>query len=357
MINVATKSKSSSNLFTRLFRNILIDWGRTQLLVCSVFIVLLALAPLVIHSPYYLGILILTVLYAIIGISWNIVAGFTGQLLIANIIFVAFGAYTTIVLANTYNISPWIGLPISGFVAAIGGLIVAFISLRYGLKADYFALFTVGLMTALRAIFLKWDFVGGSVGMWVRLENPSFSRMVFANKGPYLYIALGLLIIYLLIQYLLYSSKTGKYFIAIREDEAAAAALGINTTLYKTLALVIGSALAGVGGGFYIMYVTFIDPTQIFNLGLNVEIAIAAPVIGGLGSIAGPFLGALLNKPLAELIRGLLTTGSNGMTLIIYGSFVIIAVLFMPRGITGLLHKAYLKLQARLLNENKDLEG
>lgn len=330
-------------------RRILLDWDKTQLLISFVVLGLIALSPLFIDSTYYIGIVILTTLYMFTGISWNIVAGFAGRLLIAHIIFLAVGAYTTIVLFNTFGVSPWIGIPIAGVVAAIFGLGVAFITLRYGLKMDYFALFTIATMVAMKALFLKWDFVGGAVGMGLSLSDPSWEKMIFADKEPYLYIALGLTVIGVIIQYLIYRSKMGKYFMAIREDEAAAAALGVNTSLYSTLALLIGSAMAGVGGGFYVMYVTYIEPPQVFDLGLNVEIIMAAPIIGGLGSLAGPVVGSLLNKPLVELIRGFLAGGRGGTTLIVYGTFLILAIIFMPRGVTGLLHTLYQRIRRRWL--------
>jgi branched-chain amino acid transport system permease protein len=326
---------------------ILMDWDRTQLAICLLLLGLVALSPLVVDSPYYMGILILATLYAFIGISWNIVAGFAGQLLIAHVIFLAMGSYTTIVLLNRFMISPWVGIPIAGIVAALLGLVVAAITLRYGLKADYFALFTIALMVALKTLFLKWDFVGGAIGMGLRLNIRTWDRMIFAEKEPYLYIALALALIGLFVQYRIYRSKLGKYFIAIREDESAAAALGVNTSLYKTLAVVIGAAMAGIGGGFYVMYVTFVEPPQVFDLGLNVEIVMAAPIIGGLGSLAGPILGAFLNKPLADLIRGILSTETSGSSLIVYGSFLILAILFMPRGIAGVLHHVYLRWRRR----------
>jgi branched-chain amino acid transport system permease protein len=257
---MSTKSstKTSRGFLPDWLRYILIDWDRTQLLISFIIVALIALSPLVVKSPYYLGIIILTTLYMFTGISWNIVAGFAGQLLIAQIIFLAFGAYTTIVLANTYEISPWIGILIGGIVAGLSGLVMAFITLRYGLRMDYFALFTIALLIALRTLFLKWEFVGGAVGMWFRINDPSLGKMIFPNKEPYLYIAVVLVIVGILIQYQIYRSKMGKYFMAIREDEDAAAALGINTSLYKTLAVVIGATLAGIGGGFYVIYLTFI---------------------------------------------------------------------------------------------------
>ena len=181
--------------------------------------------------------------------------------------------------------------------------------------------------------------------MYLRLETPSVAKMIFASKLPYLYISLILLAAGVIIQYLIYRSKMGKYFIAIREDEAAAAALGVNTTLYKTLAVMIGTALAGVGGGFYVIYVTYIDPTGIYNLGVNAEIVMASPIIGGLGSLIGPLLGALVNKPIAEIIRANLAEARSGITLIVYGLFLIASIMFMPRGLAGLIHNVYDRLR------------
>ncbi len=346
-MNPEISSKSSNNPIRNWFRGVLLDWDRTQMLISFVLVGVLALAPFYISSSYYLGILVLAAIYAFIGISWNIVAGFTGQLLIAHIIFLAVGAYTTIVLFNNFLISPWVGILIAGMVAGLFGVVVAFITLRYGLKVDYFALFTIALMVAMRTLFLKWDYVGGAVGMWFRLTDPSFDKMIFADKAPYLYIALVLVVIGLLVQYRIYRSKMGKYFMAIREDDDAASALGVNTSRYKMLSVVIGATMAGIGGGFYMMYVTFIEPPQVFNLGLNVEIVMAGPIIGGLGSLAGPIVGALLNKPFAEIMRGVLTEGRSGSSLIVYGSFLILTIMFMPRGVTGVLHTIYRRIIGR----------
>jgi branched-chain amino acid transport system permease protein len=168
--------------------------------------------------------------------------------------------------------------------------------------------------------------------------------MIFSTKEPYLYIAMALLALGVIVQYRIYRSKMGKYMLAIREDESAAAALGVNTSLYKTLAVVIGAVMAGIAGGFYVMYVAFVEPPQVFDLGFNVEIVMASPIIGGLGSLAGPILGAFLNKPLAELIRGMLSAQTSGSSLIIYGSFLILSILFLPRGIAGALHDLYNKI-------------
>jgi len=338
MGNMSTHSINNQN---KLIQFLFGTWERTQLTISAGLLLLMVFSPLVIKSPYYIGVITLACLYAFIGISWNIISGFCGQLLIAHIIFIGLGGYTTIVLLNNYGISPWIGIPIGGFVSGIAGVVVALITVRYGLKLDYFALFTIALLVALRTLFLKWEFVGGAVGMYLRQETPSLNRMIFISKLPYLYIACSLLLFGIIIQYLTYKSKFGKYFIAIREDETAAAALGVNLTKYKTLAVMIGTALAGLGGGFYIIYVTYIDPTGIFNLGFNAEMVMASPIIGGLGSLVGPILGALVNKPIAEIIRANLAEARSGITMIVYGIFLISAVLFLPRGLAGLIQTLY----------------
>jgi branched-chain amino acid transport system permease protein len=338
-----TFQKPSRNWLRYLFA----DWERTQLVISFVLLALVLIISGILNalnSPYFLGILVLATLYALVGITWNIVAGFAGQLLIAHVIFLGIGAYTTIVLNDRFGVSPWLGIPAGGIVAGLLGVVVALITLRYGLKADYFALFTIALLVTLKTLFLKWKLVGAAEGLWLQLGNTGWRNMIFATKEPYLYIAVVLLALGVIVQYLIYRSKTGKYLLAIREDESAAAALGVNTSLYKTWAVVIGAVMAGIAGGLYVMYVTFIEPPQVFDLGFNVEIVMASPIIGGLGSLAGPLLGAFINKPLAELIRGLFSAQTSGTSLIIYGSFLILSILFMPRGIAGVLQDLYLKL-------------
>lgn len=332
--------KSSRNLFQYLFA----DWERTQLVISFFLIAVVGVISIFEDSPYILGILILATLYAYVGITWNIVAGFAGQLLIAHVIFLGIGAYTTIVLYDRFDISPWLGIPAAGIMAGLLGMLVSFITLRYGLKADYFALFTIALLVTLKTLFLKWNFVGSALGLWLQLSDASLKNMIFNTKQPYLYIAMVILTLGVIVQYRIYRSKMGKYMLAIREDESAAAALGVNTSLYKTYAVVISAIMAGIAGGFYVMYVTFVEPPQVFDLGFNVEIVMASPIIGGLGSLAGPILGAFLNKPLAELIRGMLSAQTSGSSLIIYGSFLVLSILFLPRGIAGALHDLYKKI-------------
>lgn len=353
--NNNTKQKSRKS-FSQWWRETLLDWEKAQMVATFFIIIIIATTPLYIKQPYLMGIVVLTVIYSYVGLTWNIVSGFTGQILIGHLIFFATGSYTTIMLYNILGISPWLGLIASAFTAGLLGLLVSLITLRYGLKKDYFALFTIALLVAFRPLISKWRLAGGSSGIGVRFTGVSLQNMIFVEKTPYLFIGLVLLIIAVFIQYFIYRSKMGKYFLAIREDEDAAASLGVNTSLYKTINLLISSSMAGIGGGFYIMYITFIDPPQIFHLGVNVEIAIVAPLIGGLGTLLGPIIGAALNKPFVDLTRIWFIGQAAGISLVVYGLFLIIFILFLPKGITNWIrHGPYVKL-CRYLTEKQNKE-
>lgn len=349
---MSVQSLASPSPLKAWWRSILLDWDKLQLFASLVIVFLLGLFPLFTQQPYLLGVVILTVVYAYVGITWNIVVGFAGQMLLAHLNFLAFGAFTTIILKERFGVTPWLGLFAGAVVAGMLGWVIAKITLRYGLKMDYFALFTIALMTAFGPLISRWPLAGGATGIGVAYKGVSFMDMTFVDKAPYLYIALVILLLGILIQYRLYRSKMGKYFLAIRENEDAAATLGVNLAYYKTMAVVISAVMAGFGGGFYVMYVTFIDAPQIFNLAINLEIVMVAPLIGGLGTLIGPIIGSLINKPLAELLRVLFMEQIGGSSLVVYGLFLMLVILFLPHGITKKIYDGpYTRLRRRLLAE------
>jgi branched-chain amino acid transport system permease protein len=344
-MSAAVKSPGSGNgLALNLFQRVFLDWDKTQLVLSLILIVLFSLSPLVVHSPYYMGIIILTVIYAYVGLAWNITVGFAGQLLIGHVTFFGLGAYTTLLLFEIFRLSPWIGVPLAAIPSVAMGLLMSYLTLRYGLKLDYFALFTLAIMIILSVVFSQLPWAGGAQGIWITYRGVSFEYMMFKDKAPYLYIGLVLLLIGVILTYRIYRSKTGKYLLAIREDEAAAAALGVNTARYKTIALLITAAMEGVGGGFYAIYTTLVEPPLVFNLALNVEL-LTSPLIGGLGTIIGPLLGAILNKPVVEILRGMLQNIRAGSTLIVYGLFLIVSILFLPRGVAGMVQDVYVRVR------------
>ena len=346
------KTSTSRILMKRFVIEIMRDWDKAQLFLSLFIMLVIAVLPIFIKSPYYLGIIAMTVLYAYIGMAWNFVGGYAGQLLIGHITFFGIGAYTTIMLFVLLGISPWIGMLGSAVSAIALALVFAFLTLRYGLKLDYFALFSLAVMVTMGILFSQIEIAGGAEGLWLEFKGFSFVDMSFKYKGSFIYIALGMLLIALLINYKLYRSKAGTYWLAIRDDELAASVLGVNIAKFKTLALVLTAALEGIGGGFYVMYTTVIEPPLVFNLALNVEL-ITAPLIGGLGTIIGPILGAIINKPVVEIIRGSLGNIRAGSSQIIYGLFLIVFILYLRNGFAGIVHNFYRHLQKKMLQEEE----
>ncbi len=333
------------NWLTRTF----LDWNNAQF-ICGLLIILLAaLSPLVVESPYYLNIIILTALYAYVGLAWNIVGGYAGMMLFGFIPFFGLGAYTTVILLNVFSISPWIGILLGAIPAVLLGLFIAFLTLRYGLKEDYFILFSMAVMVVLALTFSKIKIAGGAIGISIPYTGPSLLKMAFASKTPYLLLSLGLLLLGLSANFLVARSKLGRYLVAIRESEEGAQALGVNISLYKTIALLISTGLNGLAGGFYLVYTTFIDPPLVFGAPFNFEL-IMAPIIGGRGSVLGPILGAMLNKPMAELVRGYFSAEKAGTTLMIYGGLLMIFILFLPKGVVGLVKEPYMRWRSRVLD-------
>lgn len=324
----------------------LADWNNVQLAIGLAIIVGLFLTPLFVTRVFWLNILILSVIYGVAAFAWNIIGGYCGQLLIGFVAFFGTGAYCTVMLLNHLNVTPWLGIPLSALPPMALGAVMSIVALRSGLKLDYFALFTIAIMTSMALVFSRWPLAGGALGMSVRWMGESFYRMAFRDRAAYLYIGTVLLLGGLLLTYFLSRSRIGKYLEAIREDESAAAALGINITKYKTLAMVISAGMAGVAGGFYAIFTAFIEPPVIFGLPFNVELLVA-PIIGGKGTILGPIVGSFFNKPVAELVRSYSGVGRSGLSLIVYGVFLIVFILFMPEGIVGKLKRTFVRAKNR----------
>jgi branched-chain amino acid transport system permease protein len=346
----ATISSQPSKKTSNWLAELLMDWTKTQFMFSLLILLAAAVLPIFIRSPYYLGIVVLTLIYALVGISWNIVAGIAGQFLIGHIFFFGIGAFTTMSLFNAFNISPWLGIPAGALISIVVGIGITYLASRYGLKLDYFALFTIALVVVVAILFSQIDFLGGTSGLYILFKGDSLREMSFVRKEPYLYIALSLTLGAVVAQYRLFNSRMGRYFIAMREDEDAAAALGVNISYYKMHAVTIAAALAGLGGGFWAVYVTFVDSFGVFNMAFDVELCLVGPIVGGLGSLIGPLLGSIINKPAVELLRGAAGSLHTGLREIFYGGFLILFVLFLPKGITGLLYGPYRKLRIWLQN-------
>ncbi len=309
------------------------------------FLVVLALFPLVVRDPYYQHLMILVLLWVAIGTGWNLISGYAGQVLFGAAAFFGTGAYTAALLSNKLEISAWWGLPLGGVCAMILALPFGWICFR--LRGPYFALATLALNEIMRHIATIWEsLTEGMVGILV--------MQTFVSKVPYYYIALGIAVGSLVVIEFIVRARWGYYFVSIREDQDAAESMGINTTYYKMVALCIASCMMGLSGALYTNYMGFVDPKVVFSLHDISIMAILVGIVGGVGTVYGPAIGAFIMVAVQEIFRsggfGLLAklsaaTGSPFVDkvtrfvgeahVLSFGLLVVFVILFLPNGVVG----------------------
>jgi branched-chain amino acid transport system permease protein len=286
-------------------------------------------------SPYVVHILVLVLFFAYLGTAWNILGGYAGQFSFGHAAFFGLGAYTSTLLLVRAGVSPWLGLGAGGLVAAAFGCFAGSLAFRYGLRGPYFALVTLAFAEMLRLIAVNWMGIGGPMGILIPLPRggDSWWRLQFREKLPYYYVMLGLLAVALWLTRRLERSRLGYTLAAIRENEDAAEASGVDTRRAKLAAMALSSFLTALGGTFYAQYFSFVDPTLAFGVPVSVEILLR-PIVGGPGTLAGPLLGSLVLTPLSELTRWAIR-GRPGVDLMIYGAILVVVITFLPRGLMG----------------------
>jgi branched-chain amino acid transport system permease protein len=299
-------------------------------LTAIIILLIAAVLPLVVTQSYYQHLMILVLIWVIIGSSWNLLAGYTGQVSFGHAAFFGIGAYTAGILNTKLALSPWWGMAFGGFSAVILGLLIGYLCFR--LRGPYFALATLATGEILRLIANNWvDFTEGMVGILI--------MQTFVSKLPYYYIILCTAAGCIWVIHLVMNSKWGYYFVSIREDQDAAESLGIDTTLYKNVSLMISSFFTGTAGAFYMNYMGFIDPSVVFSLH-NISIqAILVGIIGGVGTLWGPTLGGLVMVGIQELFRsaifGLAPKWVSQGHAMAFGLLVVLTILFMSNGLVG----------------------
>ena len=304
------------------------------LLQLSALTALLA-APALSLSSYTLNLLIMMFLHGYLSTTWNILGGFAGQHSLGHAAFVGIGAYTSTLLLASYGISPWIGMFLGGIIALAYGLLLGYAAFRCGLKGPFFLLLTIAAAMILMITVLNLRSLGGASGIVVPFEGSSPLYFQFENKVTYYYAGLGFLLMGVWVSYVIRRGRVGYYFIAIRENEDAAQALGINVLRYKLIATAISAFLSAFGGTFYAQYIFFIDPESLLSIGLSIEILIY-PIFGGIGTVLGPAVGTFVLYPVGELARYFWGGSVSGIHLLFYGGFLMLAIIFMPEGVVGL---------------------
>ncbi|MBP8626740.1 MAG: branched-chain amino acid ABC transporter permease [Syntrophorhabdaceae bacterium] len=286
---------------------------------------ILCIIPLIGLSSYLMHILILVLMWSVIGMAWNILGGYTGQVSFGHAAFFGFGAYTAGLLYQHLGISAWWGLPISIVILTALSLVIGYICLR--LRGAYFALATLALGEVCRVAAENLvNFTQGNMGIMLR-------ERTWVDKTWYFYVILLIAAATYLLIKIIMESKLGYYFVAIREDQDAAESLGIDTTFYKTISLCLSGVSTGIAGAFYMNYMGYIDPATVFPLS-EVSIAtVMVVMVGGAATYWGPVIGALIMVFLAEVIRSLPHIGAAHQT--IFGVILILIIMFLPNGIVG----------------------
>ncbi|MBC7803010.1 MAG: branched-chain amino acid ABC transporter permease [Candidatus Parcubacteria bacterium] len=288
-------------------------------------------------NPYILSVATLILYLAYTGQAWNVMMGFAGQLSLGHSIYVGVGAYASAAIFFHYGIGPWAGLWLSIALCVAIGAAIGFLAFRFGISGVYFALLTIAFCEFTRIGFDHLQWTGGSGGLFLKVAQRD--QIDLANfRGPpamYYYTILFLTVAALALCSFLLKSKAGYYWQAIRENEEAAQALGINTFRWKMLAVVISSAMTAVAGVFFAFYYNNLFPEQIFHISRSIEI-ILGPIIGGVGTLFGPILGAAVLTILADGITEVLAALGweiPGIKQVFYGIVMLLVIMFLPHGI------------------------
>ena len=293
-----------------------------------------ATLPLFVAANTALNFAVFTLIIALAAQGWNILAGFGGGFSFGHAAFFGTGAYATALLQARTGINAWAAFAGGIALGALVGRIIGGLAFRAGLRGSYFALVTLAFAEVFRILANAWDFTGGAAGVLTRLD-PRPANMQFADRGSFYWLALAFVGAALLLTARVASSRFGARLVALRENEDAARALGVDVVATKLHAITLSAGVTAAAGGLYAQYFLFVDPGIAYGTWISVE-ALLAPIIGGLGTVWGPVIGAVALHGLGQLAKG--AAGAvPGVDLVAYGVLLILAVAFAPRGLLGLL--------------------
>jgi branched-chain amino acid transport system permease protein len=299
----------------------------------ALFALVMGLVPVFTDSGVWLNFVMMSLYAGLLAQAWNLLGGFGGQFSFGHALFFGFGAYVQAIAQLQFGLNPWVGLVMAGLVAGMVGLAVGALSFRYGLRGSYFALVTLAFAEVCRILALSVPFTGAGVGLMIPLQE-SFGNLQFSSRVGYLYLILVLVVVALLVTWWLQHSRFGAYLQAVRDNEDAARAAGVDPFRIKLGAIGLSGAFMGWAGAFYVQVFQYIDPAIAFGPHTSVE-ALVAAIVGGMGTLWGPLLGAFALHILADLTRNLFGE-LPGINMVIYGAVLVIIVMFLPRGISGM---------------------
>ena len=299
----------------------------------AVFAAVVGALTLAVDSGVWLTFIMLTLYGALLAQAWNILGGFGGQFSFGHAVFFGTGAYVQAMAQLQGGLNAWVALLLAVAAAAAVGAFIGALAFRYGLKGSYFALVTLAFAEVFRIVAVSVDFTGGGVGLMLPLKE-SVANLQFGSRKGYIALMLGFVVAALLVTAWLRHSRFGARLQAVRDNEDAARAVGVNPFTTKLGATVLSGGFTGAAGAFYVQVFQYIDPGIAFGPHVSVE-ALVAAIVGGMGTLWGPVLGALVLHALADVTRNLFGA-LPGINLVIYGVVLVLIVMFMPRGIAGL---------------------
>jgi branched-chain amino acid transport system permease protein len=307
-----------------------------------VLILLAGLATLLVAAPafagdYLLTLLILILYFAYLGLAWNVMMGFAGQLSLGHALYVGLGAYIASALFVRFGVAPWLGLLAAVPAAALAGAFIGFLAFRFRVAGVYFAILTIAVAEFARVGFDHLSWTGASAGLFLPVTQYSHNDLWHLRGSPamFYYVLLAATSIAFVVCRALLQSRIGYFWLAIREDEQAARSLGIDTFAYKMAAVVISAGMSAIAGVFYAFYYNNLFPEQVFHISRSIEI-ILAPIIGGVGTLFGPILGSFVFEFISEGLRAVLGwfgVDLPGIKQVFFGVILLIVVVAMPDGV------------------------
>jgi branched-chain amino acid transport system permease protein len=305
-----------------------------HLALAGLLAIVVALLPLVVKDVYVQNILILTLMYAALSQSWNILSGYCGQISLGHALYFGLGAYTTALLFTKFGVLPWFGMLAGGVLSATIALALGYPCFR--LRGHYFVIATIVIAETAYLLVLNWDWAGAALGIDMPVRQDSWATFQFArSKLPYFYFALVLACLTWLVTWALEDSKWGYWWRAVKDNPEAAESLGVVVFSSKMAAAAVSAFFTAIGGAFYAQFVSYIDPGSVMSFEFSLLMALPA-VLGGIGTLWGPVLGAAILVPLTELTRSYMGGSGKGVDLIVYGSLIMIIALARPEGLVGL---------------------
>ncbi len=310
---------------------------RHELVVGAIVLAVTAVLPTLTHDVYTQNLIIITVLFAGLAQAWNILGGYCGQISLGHAVYFGLGGYLSTLLFLKAGIPPTIGMFAGGALGGVAALLVGWPCFR--LSGHYYAIATVVVGEIGYLLFLNWDYVGGATGVYVPFKGESWAALQFRTaKLPYHFVVLGFAAATWLAAFLIEGSRWGYSWRAVRDDVIAARSLGVRIFASKMAATAISGFFTGMGGAIYAQYVGYIDPDSVMAGHLSILIALPA-VLGGVGTLWGPLLGAAVLIPVSELSRSYLGGGGRGIDLMLYGGLIMVTALARPQGLVSLFRR------------------